>query len=62
MSKSYDDYVNDLTDDEFEPILQSYLNWFIYLQRVKKQQDKWGKSSRIMRHLLLNDSKYTRKY
>lgn len=42
--------------------LQSYLNWFIYLQRVKKQQDKWEKSSRIMRHLLLNDSKYTRKY
>lgn len=42
--------------------LQSYLNWFIYLQRVKKQQDKWEKSSRIMRHLLLNDSKFTRKY
>lgn len=42
--------------------LQSYLNWFIYLQRVKKQQDKWGKSSRIMRHLLLNESKFTRKY
>lgn len=42
--------------------LQSYLNWFIYLQRVKKQQDKWEKSSRIMRHLLLDDSKYTRKY
>lgn len=42
--------------------LQSYLNWFVYLQKVKKQQDKWGKSSRIMRHLLLNESKYTRKY
>ena len=42
--------------------LQSYLNWFIYLQRVKKQQDKWEKSSRIMRHLLLDDSKFTRKY
>ena len=36
--------------------LQSYLNWFIYLQRVKKQQDKWEKSSRIMRHLLLDES------
>lgn len=42
--------------------LQSYLNWFIYLQRVKKQQDKWGKSPRIMRHLLLNESKFIRKY
>lgn len=42
--------------------LQSYLNWFIYLQKVKRQQDKWGKSSRIMRHLLLNKSKYARKY
>lgn len=42
--------------------LQLYLNWFIYLQRVKKQQDKWEKSSRIMRHLLLNESRYTRKY
>lgn len=42
--------------------LQSYLNWFIYLQRVKKQQDKWGKSSRIMRHLLLDESKFIRKY
>ena len=37
--------------------LQSYLNWFIYLQRVKQQQDKWEKSSRIMRYLLLDDSK-----
>ena len=42
--------------------LQPYLNLFIYLQRVKKQQGKWEKSSRIMRHLLLNDSKFTRKY
>ena len=37
--------------------LQSYLNWFIYTQRVKQQQDKWEKSSRIMRHLSLDDSK-----
>ena len=42
--------------------LQSYLNWFIYSQRVKKQNDKWEKSSRIMRHLLLNESRFTRKY
>lgn len=42
--------------------LQSYLNWFIYLQRVKKYSDVWPKNTRILRHLLLNESKFTRKY
>lgn len=42
--------------------LQSYLNWFIYLQRVKAEDDKWPKNNRILRHLLLSDVKFTRKY
>lgn len=40
--------------------LQSYLNWFVYLLRVKKSTDKWPKMERILRHLVLNDEKYTR--
>jgi len=31
--------------------LQSYLNWFVYLFRVKGNTDKWPKLERIMRHL-----------
>lgn len=42
--------------------LQSYLNWFIYLQRVKKYSDVWPKNTRILRHLLLDESRFTRKY
>ena len=42
--------------------LQSYLNWFIYLQRVKASDEKWPKNDRILRHLLLSNSKFTRKY
>jgi len=42
--------------------LQSYLNWFIYLQRVKAYDDKWPKNERILRHLLLSNNKFTRKY
>ena len=42
--------------------LQSYLNWFIYLQRVKKYDDVWPKTTRILHHLLLDESIFTRKY
>lgn len=42
--------------------LQSYLNWFIYLQRVKKYDDVWPKNTRILRHLLLDESRFIRKY
>lgn len=42
--------------------LQSYLNWFIYLQRVKKYSERWPKTERILRHLLLDESRFTRKY
>ncbi len=41
--------------------LQSYLNWFIYLFRVKGNVDKWPKMDRILRHLVLNDGQYKRK-
>lgn len=40
--------------------LQDYLNWFVYLFRVKKSVDKWPKMERILRHLVLNENKYTR--
>ena len=42
--------------------LQSYLNWFIYLQRVKANDDKYPKNERILRHLLLSNVRFTRKY
>ncbi|MCR0152053.1 IS1595 family transposase [[Clostridium] innocuum] len=42
--------------------LQSYLNWFVYLFRVKREDEKWPKTERIMRHLILNFSRHTRKY
>ena len=40
--------------------LQSYLNWFVYLFRVKGNVDKWPKMERILRHLVLNDGQYKR--
>lgn len=42
--------------------LQSYLNWFVYLFRVKDSKDKWPKTERILRHLALDFTNYTRKY
>lgn len=42
--------------------LQSYLNWFIYLQRCKKENEKWPKTTRILRHLVLERVRFTRKY
>lgn len=42
--------------------LQSYLNWFVYLFRVKGSTDKWPKVERILRHLALEFTNYTRKY
>ena len=40
--------------------LQSYLNWFVYLFRVKGNTDKWPKNERILRHLILTDVQYKR--
>ena len=41
--------------------LQSYLNWFVYLFRVKENKEKWPKNDRILRHLMLSDVQYKRK-
>ena len=41
--------------------LQSYLNWFVYLFRVKGNTDRWPKNERILRHLILSDVQYKRK-
>ena len=41
--------------------LQSYLNWFIYLQRCKRDNEKWLKSNRILRHLVLERVRFKRK-
>lgn len=40
--------------------LQSYLNWFVYLLRVKNSTNKWPKLERILRHLILNEGTFTR--
>lgn len=42
--------------------LQSYLNWFVYLFRVNGNKDKWPRNDRILRHLALEFTSYTRKY
>jgi transposase-like protein len=34
--------------------LQDYLNWFAYVFRVKEQDEKWPKTERLLRHLLLS--------
>ena len=38
--------------------LQSYLNWFVYLFRVRRDEEKWPKTARVMRHLLMTDAHY----
>lgn len=40
--------------------LQSYLNWFVYLFRVKGVVGKWPKMGRILRHLVLFNGTYQR--
>ena len=42
--------------------LQSYLNWFIYIHRVNNYDYKWPKTDRILRHLVLTRTRFTRKY
>lgn len=41
--------------------LQSYLNWFVYLFRVKGNIETWPKMNRILRHLVLSNIQYKRK-
>lgn len=38
--------------------LQSYLNWFVYLFRVKRDEEKWPKTARVLRHLLMVDGHF----
>lgn len=38
--------------------LQSYLNWFVYLFRVRRDEEKWPKTARVLRHLLMVDAHY----
>lgn len=38
--------------------LQSYLNWFVYLFRVRQAEDIWPKTARVVRHLLMADATY----
>lgn len=38
--------------------LQSYLNWFVYLFRVHQAEEKWPKTARVVRHLLMADARY----
>ncbi len=40
--------------------LQSYLNWFVYLFRVKGAVEQWPKMDRILRHLILFNGTYKR--
>lgn len=41
--------------------LQSYLNWFVYLFRVKAANETWPKIPRILRHLILTEVQFKRK-
>ena len=36
--------------------LQSYLNWFVYLFRVRQAEEKWPKTERVVRHMLMSES------
>ena len=38
--------------------LQSYLNWYVYLFRVNQAQEKWPRTERVVRHLMMTDAHY----
>lgn len=38
--------------------LQSYLDWFVYLFRVRQAEEKWPKTARVVRHLMMADATY----
>lgn len=38
--------------------LQSYLNWYAYLFRVKRAEEKWPKVERVLRHLFMADATF----
>lgn len=41
--------------------LQQYLDWFVYVFRVKREDEEWPKTMRLVRHLLLSEAVWTRK-
>ena len=38
--------------------LQSYLNWYVYLFRVKQASERWPETARVVRHLLMADARF----
>ena len=38
--------------------LQSYLNWYAHLFRVKQAEEKWPKVERVLRHLFMADATF----
>lgn len=38
--------------------LQPYLNWFVYLFKVKRDDERWPKLERVVRHLLMSDARF----
>lgn len=40
--------------------LQSYLNLYVYLFRVKRDDERWPKIARVVRHLLMTDATFRR--
>ena len=38
--------------------LQSYLNWYVYLFRVKQAKERRPEIARVVRHLLMIDSHF----
>ena len=38
--------------------VQSYLNWYVYLFRVKQANERWPEIARVVRHLLMTDAHF----
>ena len=41
--------------------LQAYLDWFVYLHRAHRDEERWPVEERVVRHLALSSSTYLRK-
>lgn len=40
--------------------LQDYLNWYVYPFRVKRDDERWPKLERVVRHLVMTNATYRR--
>lgn len=38
--------------------MQSYLNWYVYLFRVNQARDRWPRTARVVRHLMMTDARF----